>query len=47
MQIEYKQQLAQRLAGISAADGLVADLQGVVDGYFARVFATVDGDTTT
>jgi 4-hydroxybutyryl-CoA dehydratase/vinylacetyl-CoA-Delta-isomerase len=42
MQIAYKQQLAQRLAGIEATEGLVQDLNAVVDGYFARVFATED-----
>ena len=39
MQIEFKQQLAKRLAGIDVPEAVVDDLSEIVDGYFARVFA--------
>jgi 4-hydroxybutyryl-CoA dehydratase/vinylacetyl-CoA-Delta-isomerase len=44
MQVAYKQQLAQRLAGIELPEALVAAVSAVMDGYFARVFATSDGE---
>ena len=40
MQIDFKQQLARRLAGIDLPESLVADVNEVLDGFFARVFAT-------
>ena len=39
MQLDFKQRLAQRLAGIDLSDDVRAELDGLVDGYFARVFA--------
>jgi len=39
MQLAFKQQLAKRLAGIEVSDDVIAGVGGVVDGYFARVFA--------
>lgn len=45
MQVEVKQRLAKRLAGIAVPEGLVEDLGGIVaDGYLARVFAAGDDD---
>jgi 4-hydroxybutyryl-CoA dehydratase/vinylacetyl-CoA-Delta-isomerase len=38
MQLDFKKQLARRLAGIESPE-LVNDLGEIVDGYFARVFA--------
>jgi 4-hydroxybutyryl-CoA dehydratase / vinylacetyl-CoA-Delta-isomerase len=40
MQMGFKQHLARRLAGIDIPESLAADLDEVLDGYFARVFAT-------
>jgi 4-hydroxybutyryl-CoA dehydratase/vinylacetyl-CoA-Delta-isomerase len=40
MQIAFKQQLAKRLAGIDVSDNVTDGLGEVLDGYFARVFAT-------
>jgi 4-hydroxybutyryl-CoA dehydratase/vinylacetyl-CoA-Delta-isomerase len=40
MQIAFKQQLAKRLAGIDVSEALLDDLNEIVDGYLARVFAT-------
>jgi 4-hydroxybutyryl-CoA dehydratase/vinylacetyl-CoA-Delta-isomerase len=42
MQIDFKQQLAKRLAGIDVAEGVANDLSEIVDGYFGRVFATTE-----
>jgi 4-hydroxybutyryl-CoA dehydratase / vinylacetyl-CoA-Delta-isomerase len=39
MQLEFKQQLAQRLAGIDLSDAARHALNDLVDTYFARVFA--------
>jgi 4-hydroxybutyryl-CoA dehydratase/vinylacetyl-CoA-Delta-isomerase len=39
MQIEYKQRLAKRLAGIELPQEVIDDLNEVIEGYFARVFA--------
>ena len=39
MQVEFKKQLAQRLAGIDVSDEVLDGLREVADGYFARVFA--------
>jgi 4-hydroxybutyryl-CoA dehydratase/vinylacetyl-CoA-Delta-isomerase len=38
MQLEYKQRLAQRLAGIDLSESVRDDLNHLVDTYFARVF---------
>ena len=40
MQLSFKQHLAQQLAGIGVAGSVATDLEEVIDGYFARVFAT-------
>ena len=40
MQLAFKQELAKRLAGIDLPDSVVDDLGKILDGYFARVFAT-------
>jgi 4-hydroxybutyryl-CoA dehydratase/vinylacetyl-CoA-Delta-isomerase len=40
MQIAYKQQLAKRLAGIDVSGDVIDGLGEILDGYFARVFAT-------
>jgi 4-hydroxybutyryl-CoA dehydratase / vinylacetyl-CoA-Delta-isomerase len=49
MQIAFKQQLAQRLAGIELPAGVVDELGEMAGGYFARVFAAngaePDGDS--
>ena len=39
MQIEFKQQLAKRLAGIDLSQEVIDDLNEIVEGYFGRVFA--------
>lgn len=39
MQLAFKQRLARRLAGIGVPGDVTDDLGGIVDGYFARVFA--------
>jgi 4-hydroxybutyryl-CoA dehydratase/vinylacetyl-CoA-Delta-isomerase len=39
MQIDIKQQLARRLAGIDGREALADELGEIVDGYLARVFA--------
>ncbi|MEJ2706073.1 MAG: 4-hydroxyphenylacetate 3-hydroxylase N-terminal domain-containing protein [Anaerolineales bacterium] len=39
MQIEFKQQLAKRLAGIELPQEVIDDLNEIVEGYFGRVFA--------
>jgi 4-hydroxybutyryl-CoA dehydratase/vinylacetyl-CoA-Delta-isomerase len=39
MQIEFKQQLAKRLAGIDLPQEVIDDLNEIVEGYFGRVFA--------
>jgi 4-hydroxybutyryl-CoA dehydratase/vinylacetyl-CoA-Delta-isomerase len=39
MQIEFKQQLAKRLAGINLPQEVIDDLNEIVEGYFGRVFA--------
>ena len=39
MQLEFKQQLAQRLAGIDLSESVREGLTELVDSYFARVFA--------
>ena len=45
MQVDVKQRLAKRLAGIEVPEGLVEDLSGLVaDGYLARVFAAGDDE---
>jgi 4-hydroxybutyryl-CoA dehydratase/vinylacetyl-CoA-Delta-isomerase len=45
MQVDFKQRLAQRLAGIAVPDEVADDLGTlVVDGYFARVFAVPEED---
>lgn len=38
MQLDIKQQLAQRLAGIAVADDTIGELSEILSGYFARVF---------
>jgi 4-hydroxybutyryl-CoA dehydratase/vinylacetyl-CoA-Delta-isomerase len=38
MQLEFKQKLAQRLAGIDLSESVRTDLNNLVDSYFARVF---------
>ena len=43
MQLAFKQQMAQRLAGIELPDAVRQGLEETVDGYFARVFAPADG----
>lgn len=40
MQIDYKQQLAKRLAGIDIASDGLDSLDEAIDGYLGRVFAT-------
>ncbi len=42
MQLEFKQQLAQRLAGIDLSEAVRHELHDLVEGYFARVFAAVE-----
>lgn len=42
MQLEFKQQLAQRLAGIDLSDTVRDGLKELVDGYFARVFTLTE-----
>ena len=39
MQLDFKQGLAKRLAGIDLPDSVVEDIGEIADGYFARVFA--------
>jgi 4-hydroxybutyryl-CoA dehydratase/vinylacetyl-CoA-Delta-isomerase len=39
MQIDFKQGLAKRLAGIDLPDSVIDDMAEIADGYFARVFA--------
>lgn len=39
MQIEVKQQLAKRLAGIDLSQEVIDELNEIVEGYFGRVFA--------
>jgi 4-hydroxybutyryl-CoA dehydratase/vinylacetyl-CoA-Delta-isomerase len=38
-QLDIKQRLAKRLAGIEVGEDVVDDLAGFLEGYFARVFA--------
>lgn len=45
MQLEFKQQLAQRLAGIDLSDAARDGLNELIDGYFARVFKTAVAQT--
>ncbi|MGE5249408.1 MAG: 4-hydroxyphenylacetate 3-hydroxylase family protein [Bacteroidota bacterium] len=40
MQTSFKQSLARHLAGIDLPDAAASDIAEMVDGYFARVFAT-------
>ncbi len=40
MQLAFKQQLAKRLAGIAVSEDVLNGMGEVVEGYFARVFAT-------
>ncbi|NJN55404.1 MAG: 4-hydroxybutyryl-CoA dehydratase, partial [Anaerolineae bacterium] len=40
MQLEFKQQLAQRLAGVDLSETVREGLNELVEGYFARVFDT-------
>jgi len=40
MQISFKQKLAKQLAGIELSESVIDDLGKIMDGYFARVFAT-------
>jgi len=39
MQLDIKQKLAKRLAGIKVPGTMVDELAGILEGYFARVFA--------
>jgi 4-hydroxybutyryl-CoA dehydratase/vinylacetyl-CoA-Delta-isomerase len=45
MQLEFKQQLAQRLAGIDLSETVHNGLNELVDSYFARVFETAVNGT--
>jgi 4-hydroxybutyryl-CoA dehydratase/vinylacetyl-CoA-Delta-isomerase len=38
MQLDFKQGLAKRLAGVNLPDSVVDELAEMADGYFARVF---------
>jgi len=40
MQISFKQKLAKQLAGIELSESVIDNLGKIMDGYFARVFAT-------
>jgi 4-hydroxybutyryl-CoA dehydratase/vinylacetyl-CoA-Delta-isomerase len=40
MQTAFKQSLAKKLAGIDVPDPAAKDIEEIMDGYFARVFAT-------
>ena len=40
MQVDFKKQLAQHLAGIDVPEAVLEGPGEEVDGYFARVFAT-------
>ena len=42
MQTSFKQNLAKQLAGIDVPDSAASDIEEMVDGYFARVFAADD-----
>jgi 4-hydroxybutyryl-CoA dehydratase/vinylacetyl-CoA-Delta-isomerase len=42
MQTSFKQRLARHLAGIDLPDSASSDIEDIVDGYLARVFATGD-----
>ena len=45
MQLDFKQRLAQRLAGIDLSDDVRAELDELVEGYFARVFTLGESDS--
>ncbi len=45
MELSFKQQLAQRLAGIDLSENVRNGLNELVEGYFARVFATAVSDS--
>jgi 4-hydroxybutyryl-CoA dehydratase/vinylacetyl-CoA-Delta-isomerase len=45
MELAFKQQLAQRLAGIDLSESVREGLNELVTGYFARVFTTANSDS--